>query len=328
MAASLMPSSVPSPERPPAEPGSWLRLDGRVEANEDVQRVDDQYSRSASQLMGSPAKSLRMAETAKGPMSPKMKTLTDPELLLSPLSPDMASLASQSDGNIDGLNPEDSRSVPMPFWHGTNGRDGGGRPQSVTLAVDINGLLMLYLRGVDQVLAISRMSIATYNSNICQIVFYSGSIPTCEEYSIIVPRLDYDLIALRDFLKSNHAINHDNMWTWPVVFSYASLPSIDTSWVLDTVNYDRPCLRWNVSKPRPVLSFWVGDAFHEQCTITMKLMDRQDMVSLSVPVAVAEYMMSHSTFGKQMDFVCGNTTGQVTTELGPGDMAILALKFS
>ena len=117
MAASLMPSSVPSPERPPSEPGSWLRLDGRVEANEDVRRVDDQYNRSASQLMGSGAKSLRMAETAKGPMSPKMKTLTDPELLLSPLSPDMASLASQSDGNIDLSNPEDSRSVPMPFWH-------------------------------------------------------------------------------------------------------------------------------------------------------------------------------------------------------------------
>lgn len=228
----------------------------------------------------------------------------------------------------------------MPFWHGTNGLDREGQYQSVTLAVEVNGLLMLYLRGVDQVLPISRMSIAAYNSDICQIVLYSGATPTCAECSITVSHLDHDLIALCAFLKSNHAINNGNMWTWPVVFNYASFPAIDISWVLDTVNYDRPCLRWGVAKPRPVLSFVVGDTFYELCPINMKLMDEQDMVSLSVPVAVAEYMISISTFGKQGDFVCKHTNpnrlayttdgtdSHIPLEFGPSVVAKLEEMFA
>ena len=195
----------------------------------------------------------------------------------------------------------------MPFWHGTNGRDGKDHIQSLSLAVDRHGLLMLYLRGTDTVLHLSRMSKTTYNDNRCQLTFYSGAVPTNPVYSISMSHDDLDLIALRTFLESNHALNQNDMWTWPVVFNYMALTEADTSCVLDVGNYAYFCLRRGIENPRPVLSFVVGDAFYEQCIITMKLMDEQDMVSLSVPVAVAEYMISISTFGKQGDFVCNHT---------------------
>ena len=231
-----------------------------------------------------------------------------------------------------------TRMLPMPFWRGTNGRDKEGRPRSVTLEFDVNGLLLLKVGKASS--EISRMSIAAYNNNTCQIVFYARAIPTQKVYTIFVSRLDYDLIALCTFLKSNHAINHGDMWTWPIVFIYTSFPPSYTSWVLDTVNYDRPCLRLGMAKQRPVFSYRVGNTYDEMCTISMKLEDEQDMVILTIPFAVVTYMISTSTFSKQGDFVCGqtrpkslaytmrNTTSQVATELGPDDMSMLSLKFS
>ena len=55
------------------------------------------------------------------------------------------------------------------------------------------------------------MSVIEYNGNACQITFYSGVDPILAVCSIRLSHDDPDLIKLRTFLRSNHALNHNDM---------------------------------------------------------------------------------------------------------------------